>query len=82
MICPPSIEKMGERLIKRGTETEESINTRKGNATKEISQLLEWKDKVNYRIFNEDLETSKKNFITLIKALYPQELNVSELKHL
>ena len=70
---------MEERLVKRGTETEQSLKTRIANATNEIEQLLAWKKKVNYRIFNDDLETSKNTILTLTKALYPKELNCIEV---
>lgn len=39
-VCPPSILEMSERLVKRGTESEESLKTRVGNATNEITTLL------------------------------------------
>lgn len=70
---------MKERLLKRGTETEETLKTRMHNSLSEIDYLLTWKEKVNYRIFNDDLETSTLIMLTLLKALYPEELKVQEI---
>ena len=67
---------MRERLQKRNTDTEAVIETRIKNSVHEIDQLLEWKEKVNYRIFNDDLATSQHTLLTLLKALYFEELGV------
>ena len=39
-ICPASLDSMKERMIKSGTETEQSLQTRLANAPKVIEQLL------------------------------------------
>jgi hypothetical protein len=65
---------MKERLVKRGTETEETLKTRMDNSLSEINYLLNWREKINYRIFNDDLKLSSDTFITLLKCLYPTEL--------
>ena len=57
-LASPSLQHMRERLQKRGTETDETIETRLKNAVGEVDYLLGWKEKINYRIFNDDLETS------------------------
>ena len=54
MIVPPSIEELKKRLIGRGTEGEEQIEDRLARLEYEISQ----KDKYDYVIVNDDLETA------------------------
>ena len=54
MIVPPSIEELKKRLIGRGSENEEEIAGRLARLEYEISQ----KDKYDYIIVNDDLETA------------------------
>ena len=54
MIVPPSIEELKKRLVGRGTEGEEQIENRLARLEYEISQ----KDKYDYVIVNDDLETA------------------------
>ena len=54
MIVPPSIEELKKRLIGRGSENEEEIAGRLARLEYEISQ----KDKYDYVIVNDDLETA------------------------
>ena len=54
MIVPPSLEELKKRLIGRGTEGEEQIEGRLARLEYEISQ----KDKYDYVIVNDDLETA------------------------
>lgn len=54
MILPPSIEELKKRLIGRGTETAEEIENRLARINYEVSQ----KDKYDYLIVNDDLETA------------------------
>ena len=53
-IEPPSIDSLKERLISRGSETEESIKLRLWNAKRE----LEYKDRFDIIIKNEDIDTA------------------------
>ena len=53
-IEPPSVDELKRRLMSRGTETEESLNTRVNKATYEIS----FKHYFDQIIVNEDLETA------------------------
>ena len=53
-IAPPSIEVLRERLIKRGTESEDKIKERLAIATKELKEI----DFYDYVIVNDDLETA------------------------
>ncbi len=61
-IAPPSLEELEKRLRDRHTETEENLNLRLSNAKKE----LELKDKYDYVIINDDLETASKELRDLI----------------
>ena len=54
MIVPPSLEELKKRLIGRGTEDKEEIENRLARLEYEISQ----KDKYDYVIVNDDLETA------------------------
>ena len=57
MIAPPSIEELKRRLIGRGSENEQSLRERLGRLEYELSQ----KDKYDYCIVNDDLETAIKD---------------------
>ena len=54
MIAPPSIEELKRRLIGRGSESEESLKIRLARLEFELAQ----KDKYDYFIVNDDLETA------------------------
>lgn len=54
MILPPSIEELKKRLIGRGTEGADEIERRLARLEYEISK----KDKYDYLIVNDDLETA------------------------
>lgn len=58
------------------------MKTRMENASKEIDFLLTWREKVNYRIFNDDLELSKTTLLNLLRVLYSTELDVKELQQI
>ncbi|MBR0316547.1 MAG: guanylate kinase [Synergistaceae bacterium] len=61
-VAPPSIEVLEKRLRNRNTENEENLKLRLNNAVKE----LELKDKYDYIIINDDLETASKELNKLI----------------
>ncbi len=54
MIAPPSLEELKRRLVGRGTETEEQIQGRLSRLEYELGQ----KEKYDYVIVNDDLETA------------------------
>jgi len=54
MIVPPSVEELKKRLIGRGTEGKDEIENRLSRLEYELSQ----KDKYDYIIVNDDLETA------------------------
>lgn len=72
-LLPPSIEVLGYRLRKRGTEDEESIQKRLSYAKKEI-ELIKNSKFLNYVITNDELDKSVKEFELCIKKLYPHIL--------
>ena len=54
MIAPPTIEELKRRLIERGSEDEESLKERLARLEFELGQ----KDKYDYFIVNDDLDTA------------------------
>jgi len=54
MILPPSLEELKNRLVGRGTEGKDEIENRLSRLEYEVSQ----KDKYDYLIVNDDLETA------------------------
>ncbi len=54
-ICPPSIEELRKRLLKRGTDKEEQITVRLKNAEKEIAEGLKHREIIRYRLVNSDI---------------------------
>ena len=54
MILPPSIDELKKRLVGRGSETAEEIENRLSRIQYEVSQ----RDKYDYIIVNDDLETA------------------------
>lgn len=62
MVAPPSMEELRRRLRKRGTETPEQIEDRLSRFEYEMSQ----KDKYDYLIVNDDLETAIKELENII----------------
>jgi len=63
-ILPPSMQELRARLTGRGTETEEAVERRLHNAVWEISQ----KDKYEYKVINDDLETCLRTLQAIIEA--------------
>lgn len=62
-IQAPSIEILKERLLKRGTETPESLNERISKAQYELS----FADNFDQTIINDNLETASEQLIAAIK---------------
>jgi guanylate kinase len=76
-ILPTSIEALETRLRGRGTETEETLNTRIKNARSEIERGLLKDDPrclIGYRLVNNDIERAKEAFVRIIESLYSDEL--------
>ncbi len=62
-ILPPSIEELKKRLKNRKTETEEDFNKRIERAKME----LDFKDKFDYNVVNENLENAEKEVFEIIE---------------
>ena len=62
-IKPPSLEELRERLVKRGTETDESIELRMANARHE----LELADRYDEIVVNDDLDRAVAELIDIIE---------------
>ena len=62
-VLPPSIEALKERLIKRGTDSNEVINERIEIAEREIRENAFY----DYKIINNDLEEAVKSLENIIK---------------
>ena len=63
-LLPPSMEELKQRIIGRGSETEESLRIRFDNAYKEIEQI----DNYDYFIVNEEIEEAAKDIEDIINA--------------
>ena len=63
-ILPPSMEELRARLTGRGTETQDVVERRLGEAAKEISFVKEY----DYAVVNDDLEEAIENVKNVIKA--------------
>ena len=63
-ILPPSMEELKARIIKRGSETEESLMTRFKNAYQEINYV----SKYNYAVVNDEVDTAVTKIEGIIAA--------------
>jgi len=61
-IAPPDLKTLEKRLINRGTETNESIKTRLEKASYEMN----FKDKFDYIIINDNLDTAKQEIYSIV----------------
>lgn len=64
-IAPPSLDKLKERLIRRGTETPEQLQKR----FERIEMELQMQDKFDYILINDDLEKAKKELEDLVQKI-------------
>lgn len=63
-ILPPSFKELAERLINRGSDSKEVINTRLAKAKHEIEQAFLF----DYVVINDDLETAETDLLHIIKS--------------
>jgi guanylate kinase len=61
-IIPPSLEELEKRLLTRGLDTKNVINTRLKNAKEELSYAEEF----DYRILNDSFEQAYKEIVNII----------------
>lgn len=64
-IAPPSVDVLKERLLGRGTETEESLKTRLNNALLELKR----KDDFDFCVINDELERAYKDLKHIVKGI-------------
>ena len=74
-MMPKSMDVLRQRLVKRGTETDETINKRLIQAAKEIK----FADKYDYVFFNDELEDAVRDFLSIIRANALVNENMKEL---
>lgn len=67
-IKPPSVEELKRRLRCRKTDSDEVIKLRLANARKEML-FASQQGKYEYTIVNDDLETTKKEVVNLVKEI-------------
>ena len=70
-IIPPSIGHLRERLIKRGTDSEKRIEIR----LQRFQQEMEYKDRFDHVMINEDLDVAKTELIERVNELKEGVLN-------
>ncbi len=63
-ILPPSLEELKNRIVNRGTETEESLKKRFGSAFSEISKI----ENFDYYLVNNDLDKAVQQLESIIMA--------------
>jgi len=68
-IAPPSLEILKERLVARGTETQESLEKRTKNAIAEMEYGME-EGNFDAIVINDDLDKACQNFSDIIDRLY------------
>jgi guanylate kinase len=73
-LCPPSISVLKQRLLKRGTETDNSLKVRLANAEREIAECFKLDRILNIRIVNADFDDAYNLLENIVKAVYSQEL--------
>lgn len=64
-IMPPSIEELRSRLVGRATDSQEAIDRRVAKA----SQELEYADRFDVRIVNDQLESALSEAVSVVSAL-------------
>ena len=74
VILPPSMEELKQRIIKRGSETPESLMTRFKSAYKEINYI----SKYNYAVVNDEVDLAVKKLEAIITA---EKCRVDRMKH-
>jgi len=69
-VAPPSMEDLEKRLRGRGTEKEEDIKRRLGNAAKELAYGQE-KGNFDKILVNDNLKNAFKELVSVVKQWYP-----------
>jgi guanylate kinase len=74
-IAPPSFHELGKRLRGRGTETEELVERRLNNASKELKHCLEYE----YLVVNEDITKAVADMNSILIALTKKTQRMVEI---
>jgi guanylate kinase len=64
IIKPPSIQDLRKRLMERGTETAESLETRLNRVREELG----YEDQFDHVIVNDDLDTATDKLLGIIRS--------------
>jgi guanylate kinase len=75
-ILPPSVKEINRRLHKRGTESEEVIAKRVGEASGEIEKAVRY----DYVIMNDGLEEAVEDFITVFNSAKAEDTNADKFR--
>lgn len=70
-IAPPSMEILEGRLRGRGTESEEAIQRRLGNARAEVDYGLQ-RNNFDYVVVNEELQVAAGEMVEILVGVYPE----------
>lgn len=74
-VVPPSVDALKQRLLKRGTETEETLAVRLKNSGSELEQIFDFRDLFKYRVINNDLALASQTLSRLVTGLYASEIH-------
>ncbi len=69
LIKPPSIQDLRKRLIERGTETPETLETRMNRVREELG----YEDQFDLSIVNDDLDAAIKKLIETVKSFFDED---------
>jgi len=69
LIKPPSIQDLRKRLIERGTETSETLETRMNRVREELG----YENQFDLAIVNDDLETTTQKLLSTVQAFLDEK---------
>ncbi len=69
-VVPPSVDDLKKRLLGRGTETEQTLETRLKNAPQELNDIFSKRNHFVLRIVNENLDLAYAAFEVLLDSMY------------
>ena len=70
-LAPPSLETLRKRLYERNTETPDQIERRLANAEGEVAFGKSEESNFDFRLVNEDLETTVGGLAEILRECYP-----------
>jgi len=63
-VYPPSVDALRVRLLKRNTDSAETVERRLGNAPGELAQYREY----DYLVMNDDLDSAVRRLVAIVDA--------------